>query len=126
VRIDTTTVAIPRTRYGKQRPLTVWQQCRVPADEGSFPRCATYPASFRSRYNGPISALDARSCAAGVGMERTMSSRCMSHSCTDDAPPLRKSSHKPVADVQQDPPSLSPDAQCVRQSFVNARTAEAN
>ena len=62
VRIDGTVVATVRTFDGKQRLLLVWQQCRVLADDELFLLGVAHPASFDSRYFGPV----ARSAVLGV------------------------------------------------------------
>ncbi len=62
VRIDGAAVATVVTRDGKQRPLPVWRQCRVLADDELFLLGVTHPASFDSRYFGPIE----RSAVLGV------------------------------------------------------------
>ena len=56
VRIDGVPVAavLPADRMG--RPLSPWSQCRVLAEGELFLLSATNPASFDSRYFGPIAA----------------------------------------------------------------------
>jgi conjugative transfer signal peptidase TraF len=54
VYIDGAAVATVRTLDGMQRPLPVWRQCRVLADNELFLLGVTHPASFDSRYFGPI------------------------------------------------------------------------
>lgn len=54
VRVDGTVVATVRALDGNQRPLPVWQQCRVLANNELFLLGVTHPASFDSRYFGPI------------------------------------------------------------------------
>ena len=55
VRIDGVAVAGVRAVDGRGRPLSVWQQCRRLRDGELFLLSAN-PASFDSRYFGPISA----------------------------------------------------------------------
>ena len=56
VRIDGSVVASVRTHDGAHRPLQAWAQCR-PLEVGElFLLGDTNPASFDSRYFGPISA----------------------------------------------------------------------
>ncbi|MDO9443158.1 MAG: S26 family signal peptidase [Beijerinckiaceae bacterium] len=52
--IDGTVMATVRLRDGKQRPLPAWSQCRALADHELFLLSETNPASFDSRYFGPI------------------------------------------------------------------------
>lgn len=66
VRIDGIAVATVRTLDGSQRPLPVWQQCRALADNELFLLGVTHPASFDSRYFGPIAT------SAVVGIARPM------------------------------------------------------
>ncbi len=66
VRIDGIAVATVRTLDGNQRPLLVWQQCRALADNELFLLGVTHPASFDSRYFGPIAT------SAVVGIARPM------------------------------------------------------
>ena len=55
VRIDGAAVAMARAADGRGRPLSAWHQCR-PLREGElFLLSATNPASFDSRYFGPVS-----------------------------------------------------------------------
>lgn len=57
VRIDGAVVAIAQTHDdGKRRPMPVWQQCRPLAGNELFLLSNTNPASFDSRYFGPIAA----------------------------------------------------------------------
>ena len=56
VRIDGIAAATTRTLDGRQRPLPIWQRCRVLADDELFLLSETNLASFDSRYFGPISA----------------------------------------------------------------------
>lgn len=56
VHIDGTVVASVRTRDGAHRPLQAWSQCRPLAVGELFLLGDTNPASFDSRYFGPISA----------------------------------------------------------------------
>ena len=56
VRIDGAVMAIARTHDGVHRPLPVWQQCRPLAGNELFLLSDTSPASFDSRYFGPIAA----------------------------------------------------------------------
>ena len=54
VRIDDVAVAMARAADGRGRPLSAWQQCRPLRDGELFLLSATNPASFDSRYFGPI------------------------------------------------------------------------
>ena len=54
VRIDGAVVAIARTHDGAHRPLQAWSQCRPLASGELFLLSDTNPASFDSRYFGPI------------------------------------------------------------------------
>jgi len=54
VRIDGMTVAGVRATDGRGRPLLAWQQCRQLRDGELFLLSTTNPASFDSRYFGPI------------------------------------------------------------------------
>ncbi|HMM72706.1 MAG TPA: S26 family signal peptidase [Rhodocyclaceae bacterium] len=54
VRINGKLVAGIRTADGRGRPLSAWQQCRPLRDGELFLLSATNPASFDSRYFGPI------------------------------------------------------------------------
>jgi conjugative transfer signal peptidase TraF len=54
VRIDGLPVAGVHTTDGRGRPLLAWQQCRRLYDGELFLLSATNPASFDSRYFGPI------------------------------------------------------------------------
>jgi conjugative transfer signal peptidase TraF len=54
VRIDGLPVAGVHTTDGRGRPLLAWQQCRRLHDGELFLLSATNPASFDSRYFGPI------------------------------------------------------------------------
>lgn len=54
VRIDGVAVTGIRTTDGRDRPLLAWQQCRQLRDGELFLLSATNPASFDSRYFGPI------------------------------------------------------------------------
>ena len=56
VRIDGVPVAVARSADGRGRPLPIWQQCRSLSDGEMFLLSATNPASFDSRYFGPIAA----------------------------------------------------------------------
>jgi len=56
VRIDGVVVANARTHDGAHRPLQAWSQCRPLAVGELFLLGDTNPASFDSRYFGPISA----------------------------------------------------------------------
>lgn len=56
VHIDGTMVATVRAHDGAHRPLQVWSQCRLLAVDELFLLGDTNPASFDSRYFGPISA----------------------------------------------------------------------
>ena len=54
VRIDDVAVAGVHSVDGRGRPLSAWQQCRPLRDGELFLLSATNPASFDSRYFGPI------------------------------------------------------------------------
>ncbi|CAG0980141.1 signal peptidase I [Burkholderiales bacterium] len=54
VRIDGVAVTGVRATDGRGRPLSAWQQCRRLHDGELFLLSATNPASFDSRYFGPI------------------------------------------------------------------------
>ena len=54
VRIDGVAEAVARTVDGRGRPLSAWQQCRRLHDGELFLLSATNPASFDSRYFGPV------------------------------------------------------------------------
>ncbi len=54
VRIDGVAEAVARTADGRGRPLSAWQHCRRLHDGELFLLSATNPASFDSRYFGPI------------------------------------------------------------------------
>ena len=54
VRIDGVAEAVARTVDGRGRPLSAWQQCRRLHDDELFLLSATNPASFDSRYFGPV------------------------------------------------------------------------
>jgi len=54
VRIDGAAIATVRAVDGKQRSLPVWSQCKALADHELFLLSDTNPASFDSRYFGPI------------------------------------------------------------------------
>jgi conjugative transfer signal peptidase TraF len=54
VRIDGVAVTGVRTTDGQGRPLTAWQPCRRLHDGELFLLSVTHPASFHSRYFGPI------------------------------------------------------------------------
>jgi conjugative transfer signal peptidase TraF len=56
VRIDGVQIAVARATDGLGRPLPIWQQCRSLSDGELFLLSATNPASFDSRYFGPIAA----------------------------------------------------------------------
>lgn len=56
VHIDGTVVASVRTHDGMHRPLQAWSQCRSLAMSELFLLSDTHPASFDSRYFGPIAA----------------------------------------------------------------------
>ncbi len=56
VQIDGTVVVSVRTQDGAFRPLQAWTQCRALAGGELFLLGDTNPASFDSRYFGPISA----------------------------------------------------------------------
>lgn len=56
VRIDGAVVASVRTHDGAHRPLQAWPQCRALAGGELFLLGDANPASFDSRYFGPISA----------------------------------------------------------------------
>ena len=54
VRIDGVAVTGVRATDGRGRPLLAWQQCRQLRDSELFLLSATNPASFDSRYFGPV------------------------------------------------------------------------
>ncbi|MBN8780929.1 S26 family signal peptidase [Thiobacillus sp.] len=54
VRIDGVAVTGVRATDGRGRPLSAWQQCRQLHDGELFLLSATNPASFDSRYFGPV------------------------------------------------------------------------
>ena len=54
VRIDGVAVADVRAADGRGRPLSAWQQCWPLRDGELFLLSATNPASFDSRYFGPV------------------------------------------------------------------------
>jgi conjugative transfer signal peptidase TraF len=54
VRIDGIPVAGVHATDGRSRPLSAWQQCRRLHDGELFLLSATNPASFDSRYFGPV------------------------------------------------------------------------
>jgi len=54
VRIDDVAVTGVRATDGRGRPLSAWQQCRRLHDGELFLLSATNPASFDSRYFGPV------------------------------------------------------------------------
>lgn len=56
VRIDGAVAATVRTRDGALRPLPSWEECRALAESELFLLSDTNPASFDSRYFGPIAA----------------------------------------------------------------------
>jgi conjugative transfer signal peptidase TraF len=56
VRIDGDVVATVRTRDGQGRELPVWSQCRSLSNDELFLLSSANPASFDSRYFGPIAA----------------------------------------------------------------------
>lgn len=56
VYIDGVVVAAVRPHDGAQRPLSAWAQCRTLAGGELFLLSDTNPASFDSRYFGPIAA----------------------------------------------------------------------
>jgi len=56
VHIDGVAVAAVLARDGKHRPLQPWAQCRVLTDGELFLLSDVHPASFDSRYFGPINA----------------------------------------------------------------------
>ena len=56
VRVDGAAVAAVRTHDGARRPLQAWPQCRTLATGELFLLSNTNPASFDSRYFGPIAA----------------------------------------------------------------------
>jgi len=58
VRIDEVAVAVVMRADGLGRPLSAWQQCRRLARGELFLLSSTNPASFDSRYFGPIRASD--------------------------------------------------------------------
>lgn len=58
VRIDDVAVAAVMRADGRDRPLSAWSQCRRLAHGELFLLSSTNPASFDSRYFGPIRASD--------------------------------------------------------------------
>lgn len=56
VRIDGAAVAATLAHDGKHRPLQPWAQCRVLTEGELFLLSDAHPASFDSRYFGPIDA----------------------------------------------------------------------
>lgn len=66
VQVDGAAVAAVRTHDGVRRPLQAWQQCRALATGELFLLSDTNPASFDSRYFGPITA------SAVLGVARPM------------------------------------------------------
>ncbi len=54
VRIDGHAVALVRSRDGVGRPLGAWPGCRMLASDEVFLFAADHPASFDSRYFGPV------------------------------------------------------------------------
>lgn len=56
VHVDGTMVATARTHDGERQPMQAWQQCRQLATGELFLLSDTNPASFDSRYFGPIAA----------------------------------------------------------------------
>lgn len=58
VRIDDVAVATVLRADGRGRPLSAWPQCRRLAHGELFLLSSTTPASFDSRYFGPIRASD--------------------------------------------------------------------
>jgi conjugative transfer signal peptidase TraF len=56
VRVDGAAVATVRTHDGAHRPLEAWPQCRTLGNDELFLLSDTNPASFDSRYFGPIAA----------------------------------------------------------------------
>ena len=58
VRIDDVTVATVMRADGRGRPLQAWPQCRGLARGELFLLSSTNPASFDSRYFGPIATVN--------------------------------------------------------------------
>lgn len=58
VLIDGAVAATTRTHDGARRPLQAWQHCRTLAGGELFLLSDTNPASFDSRYFGPVAASD--------------------------------------------------------------------
>ena len=56
VSIDGVPVAVAKSADGHGHPMSSWQQCRRLSDGELFLLSATNPASFDSRYFGPIAA----------------------------------------------------------------------
>ncbi|MEL1262863.1 S26 family signal peptidase [Pseudoxanthomonas putridarboris] len=54
VRIDDRVVALVRERDGAGRPLAAWPGCRTLAPDEVFLIASGHPASFDSRYFGPV------------------------------------------------------------------------
>jgi len=66
IHVDDVPVAFVRETDGRGRDLPLWSQCRALRDGELFLLSATNPASFDSRYFGPIDA------AAVIGRARPM------------------------------------------------------
>jgi conjugative transfer signal peptidase TraF len=58
VRIDDVPVAVVMSADGRGRPLLAWQRCRRLAHGELFLMSNIHPASFDSRYFGPVRASD--------------------------------------------------------------------
>ena len=71
VRIDDVAVASVLPVDGRGRPLSAWQQCRRLAHGELFLLSNTNPASFDSRYFGPIRAPDVIGSARPIWTWRT-------------------------------------------------------
>lgn len=69
VRIDGVPVAAVLRADRMGRPLPFWQQCRALAEGELFLLSATHPASFDSRYFGPVSASAVIGVARPVWLE---------------------------------------------------------
>lgn len=67
VHIDGALVATTRTHDGRRRPLQAWPQCRPLAEGELFLLSDTNPASFDSRYFGPIAASEVVGIARPLG-----------------------------------------------------------
>jgi conjugative transfer signal peptidase TraF len=71
VRIDDVAVATVMRADGRGRTLPVWQQCRRLASSELFLLSSTNPASFDSRYFGPVAAANVIGMAQPIWMWST-------------------------------------------------------